>query len=253
MSYETIKLVEDGEVATVLLNRPSVMNAMNSKMRSEMLEVFERFEGRDDLRAVILSGAGKAFCSGGDINEIRELGIKGDVETIEKVMKSINRFVLEILNFSKPLICAVNGIAIGGALSLITCSDIVIASESARFGSGFINIGLVPDMGISFLLPNTLGVFKAKELLYTGKIIDASKAKEIGLVNMIVPDNELISTAKKFAKEIGEKPLRALKLTKRLVNNLLINSLLNVMEMELLMQCELIKSEEHKRLLEKFV
>jgi len=201
---------EDG-IATVTINRPKVLNALNDQVFSELKQVFEMMEDDDEVKVAVITGAGdKAFVAGADIAmmsthtflQARDLTYKGF-----KAQQTI-------AHFPKPTIAAVNGFAFGGGCEIAMCCDIRIASEKASFGQAEINLGIIPGGGGTQRLPRLVGMGIAKEMVFTGKPIDAKRAYEIGLVNRVVPHEELMNEVMKMAKTLMSKSTVTLKFAK---------------------------------------
>jgi 2-(1,2-epoxy-1,2-dihydrophenyl)acetyl-CoA isomerase len=192
MEFETIVLEKENGLATLYLNRPDVLNAIDNKMRRELLSALEDIDSDSGVRALILTGKGTAFCAGGDV---RGMG---------KSERMINPqpIIRKIANLEKPVIAAVNGTAAGAGCSLALAADIVIASTKAKFVLSFVKIGLVPDWGGLFFLPRRVGIAKAKELLFTASRISAEEAERIGLINGVMPESEFEQSVRKFAQQI---------------------------------------------------
>jgi enoyl-CoA hydratase len=203
-------------VATITINRPEVLNALNEQTILELLSRLEDAEKDDSVRAIIITGAGdRGFCAGLDLNIIR------GVSPIKATEHSrIGQILCNRIEASpKPSIAAVNGYALGGGCELAMACDIRIASEKAQMGQTEINIGLIPGWGGTQRLPRYVGKAKAKEMIFTGKRVDAKTAERIGLVNAVVPPEELMAKVKELALELAAKPPVAVRLNKTLINN----------------------------------
>ena len=204
-------------IATLTLNRPETLNAMNEAMMAE----FERFlldiEADADVRVVVLTGAGRGFCSGGDQKRDRDREgqeIYFDSDLGGGVVERLNRCVLRLQRLPKPVIGSINGVAAGAGCNLALATDIRIASDAARFGEVFARVGLVPDGGGTYLLPRLVGTAKALELIMLAEIIDASEALRIGLVNWVVAAEQLQAETAKLAKRLAQGPTLAYGLAK---------------------------------------
>ncbi|HKC65774.1 MAG TPA: enoyl-CoA hydratase-related protein [Pyrinomonadaceae bacterium] len=219
MSYETIQLEMREAVALITLNRPLALNAltimMGREFRSAIMEARER-----GARAVVLTGAGRAFCAGGDLREMQRLAEKeGRLEAFfDEPLSLIHDCVRLIRETPLPVIAAVNGVATGGGCNFALACDIVLASESAQFNQAFIKVGLTPDCGGTFILPRTVGWRRATELLMTGDMVDARRAAEMGMINRVVADEELIGEALNLAIRLASAPTAALARIKSLIN-----------------------------------
>jgi enoyl-CoA hydratase len=201
--------------ARIILNRPEVMNALNVELRQELIEALDLIENDQSTRALVLTGAGdKAFSAGADINIFREMS-PFQAKKYLRISKGASN---KIENLSKPVIAAVNGYAMGGGLELAMSCDIIIASDNARFAQSEINIGFIPGVGGTQRLPRIVGSKRAKELIFTGDLIDAQEAFRIGLVNRVVPKSELMSTVESLIVKICQKSPIALRLAKEAIN-----------------------------------
>lgn len=205
---------KDG-IATITINRPEVLNVLNKETYVEILSRLDDAEKDENVKVVVLTGVGeKAFCAGLDLKTVKEIS---PVEMVE-LAKLGHKLTLAIEDLAKPVIAAINGYALGGGLELAMACDIRIASENARLGQPEVNVGLIPGNGGTQRLPRLVGKGIAKELILTGKIIDAKTAQTLGLVNKVVPPEELKSAVEELAKELMGKPPLALKLAKELIN-----------------------------------
>ena len=204
---------QDG-IATLTLNRPDKLNAINKDLAVALNESLGRMTTDKSLYVVVITGAGRAFCAGGDLGVIGEGRKKNDTTELEPLLRAGMHAVLKIRSMAQPVIAAVNGAAAGAGMNIALAADIRIASENASFGQNFINIGLFPDYGGTYFLPQLVGPSKAAEMFYTGDMIDAREALRLGIVSRIVPDAELGSETLKLAKKIADAPsvsIRAMK------------------------------------------
>jgi enoyl-CoA hydratase len=205
----------DKSYGLISINRPEVMNALNLEVRKELLKVLDGAEKDDSVRALVITGVGdKAFSAGADIKMFQTMTPFLAKEYL-KITKSASD---RIENFPKPVIAAVNGYAIGGGLELAMSCDIIIASEDAKFGQGEINVGIIPGVGGTQRLPRLVGVKKAKEMIFTGDLIDAKSALEIGLVNSVVAKADLLESVEKLVAKIVSKSPLVLRLAKQAIN-----------------------------------
>ena len=219
LTKELIYTCEDG-MGTLILNRPDKLNAGTTTMYDGICQVADEVHNNDNVKVLLISGAGRAFCAGSDVrSRIAELAGETQGRQPEKSTKQLIRpygdFCGAIYNIGKPTIAAVNGVAVGVGLSIALACDIRIASEQARFGAVWVNIGLIPDGGATYLLPRTIGLDKALELAYTGEIIDARKAENIGLITKLVPHDDLMEVATELALKIATGPSVAIELMRR--------------------------------------
>ena len=221
MKYEHLLLEKKDKIATITLNQPEKLNAFSIKMRESLGLAVGEIAKDDDVRAVIVTGAGRAFSSGVDLTTTRAEPSR--YESLE--VTGPNFRVDLIFQLDKPVIAAVNGVCAGMGFSLALSCDIRIASEAARFSAIFIRRGLIPDCGATYLLPKIVGISKALELMFTGEIIDAAEAKQLGIVSRVVPPDKLMETAQELAAKIAQQPPVAIELTKRVVHRSMIDDL----------------------------
>ncbi|MEX2985455.1 enoyl-CoA hydratase/isomerase family protein [Streptomyces sp. C36] len=220
-SVESLVLhTTDNGVSWITLNRPHSLNAITSDQREHLISRLFRDSADHAVRAVVITGAGRGFCSGADLRAAPAAGlterVPGDVARMVK--DGAQRLISAVLDCEKPVIAAVNGTAAGLGAHLALACDLVLAAESARFTEVFVRRGLVPDGGGAYLLPRLVGPQRAKELMFFGDTLSAAEAERFGLVNRVVPDEELVGTARTWAERLASGPTRALALTKQLVN-----------------------------------
>lgn len=199
-----------GSVLRVTLNRPAKKNAMTSAMYNTLADVLNEAAKDDDVRVVVLDGAGDSFSAGNDVEDFLK-NPPGPGESPQA------RLMNALINFDKPLVAAVQGAAVGGGTTMLTHFDFVYAGESAKFQMPFINLALVPEFGSSFSIPARIGHLRAAELILLGLPFDAQRAAELGLVTRVVPDEKLLATATETAQRLAEKPAGALRAGKRLM------------------------------------
>lgn len=218
MDYETIILEKAEGIATLTLNRPDKLNALNTQMAIELMDALGKVDADRETRVLVITGAGRAFCAGADVNRFHALAEarkRGEPIREESLTAVMGRGPAMLQEMGKPIIAAINGPAVGFGCTLAAACDIRIASDGAVLGAIFARIGLTPEFGSTFNLPRLVGIAKACELVFTAKIIDAKEAKEIGLVNQVVPAAELMKATREMALTIAEGPPIALKLAKR--------------------------------------
>src|SRR5215216_415330 len=204
MTFETIQLEMRGAVCVLTLNRPDRLNALNVQVaRDFKAAVSEAREG--GARAIVITGTGRAFSAGGDLREMQEIAKQdGRVEAFfEEPLRLLNEAILLIRQTPVPFIAAVNGVASGGGCNLSLACDIVIAAQSARFNQAFIKIGLTPDCGGTFILPRLVGWRRATELLFSGDMVSAQAAAEMGMINSVSPDDELMNKVMAMAEKLA--------------------------------------------------
>jgi enoyl-CoA hydratase/carnithine racemase len=212
--YETLIVDEVDRVVTITMNRPRRKNAANSVMWEELSDVVRALHSADEVRAVVLTGAGGDFCSGADVS-----GEETRSRHMLHSMRHIGDLCLSLQRLAQPTVAKVRGVAAGAGLNMALACDLVIAAEGARFSEIFARRGLVVDFGGSWLLPRLVGMHRAKELVLLADIIDATEADRIGLVNRVVPEAELDATVDSIATRLAAGPPIALAMSKRLLNN----------------------------------
>jgi enoyl-CoA hydratase len=215
MELKNLLVQKDEKVAVITINRPSVLNSLNDETVSELQQCLREISKEGKTRVVIISGSGeKAFVAGADIGELKQC------DALSGYRKSINghRLLQHIENMEQVVIAAINGFALGGGCELALACDIRIASENAKLGQPEVNLGLIPGYGGTQRLPRLVGRGKAKELIFTGDMVDANEALRIGLVDRVVPLAELLKTAKEMAAKIASKGPLAVKSAKRAIN-----------------------------------
>lgn len=229
MEYKTIILEKDNSICRVFLNRPEALNSLDMVMRAELNDCLDVIANDTEIRAMVLTGKGRAFCAGSDITTLQQ-----EFQPLagRKRLKDLHAWLKKLINLEIPVIAAVNGAAVGAGFNLALACDIVIASEKAKFCQSFLKIGLVPDSAGLYVLPRIVGLAKAKELMFTAKMIDSSEAKNLGLVNQVLPEAELITAANSLAQELANGPTGAIGLTKRILNISLSSDLESILEFE---------------------
>ena len=239
-----------GTIATITLNRPEVRNAYSDQMVIELIDAVDRAERDANVRVVVLTGAGSAFCAGGDLKAMRDRTgmFAGDpFELRSEYLLGLQRVTRRFNSFEKPVIAAVNGAAIGAGLGLALCCDLRIASEKARFGSTFAKVGLIPGDGGAYLLMRVVGFSRALELVMTARVLDATEALAIDLVHRVVSPDRVMEEAYAMAEQIASLPPKAIQMSKaalyRCVDRDLETSLHLTTAMQGLIQC----TDEHQQ------
>src|SRR5215203_4782866 len=233
MNYETIKTEMRETVCLLTLNRPDRLNALTVQVAVEfkaaVAEAIER-----GARAILLTGAGRAFSAGGDLREMQEIAKSaGRVEAFfDEPLRLLNEAILLIRKAPVPFIAAVNGVASGGGCNLALACDLVVAAESARFNQAFIKIGLTPDCGATFILPRLVGWKRATELLFTGELIGAQAAAEMGMINAVAPDEELMNKVMAMAEKLAQAPTAAIGEIKMLLDASTANDIRSQLDLE---------------------
>ncbi|HEX9712838.1 MAG TPA: enoyl-CoA hydratase-related protein [Actinomycetota bacterium] len=238
MSDTIIYDVSDG-IATITLNRPDSLNALNTELSNAFIKAIGDAGSDLGVRAVIITGAGRAFCAGADLAEVQNQMEGGKQMRPDEILRTrYNPIVLGITEMPKPVIAAVNGAAAGAGSSVALACDIRIAGDKAKFLQAFIKIGLIPDSGAHWLLPRLVGQAKATELAITGETIDAEEALRIGMVNRVVPQAELLEQATAWAKRFATGPTVAYGLTKKAFRLAATADLSTVLDIEADLQAE---------------
>ena len=208
-----VETIQDG-IATLVMNRPDRLNALNNELATGLRDAFARLGENDSVRVVVLTGAGRAFCAGGDLGAIGKGRETKDTAQLDPILRAGMAAVLKMRTIPQPVIAAVNGPAAGAGMNIALAADIRIAAEEATFGQNFAKVGLFPDYGGTFFLPELVGPSKAAELFYTGDMIDAKTALELGLVNRVVPAASLAAEVRAYAQKLAQGPpipMRAVK------------------------------------------
>ncbi|MER5833036.1 enoyl-CoA hydratase-related protein [Streptomyces sp. NPDC002130] len=205
-------------VLSLTLNRPESLNALTPGQREDIIRLLAEASATPEVRAVVVTGAGRGFCSGADLRGAGTQGERLAGDVARTLRTGAQRLIAAVLDCEKPVIAAVNGTAAGLGAHLAFACDLVLAAESARFVEVFVRRGLVPDGGGAYLLPRLVGPQRAKELMFFGDALTAPDAERLGLVNRVVPDEELQKTSRAWAERLAAGPTRALALTKQLVN-----------------------------------
>lgn len=216
MSYETIRYEWADGVVTITLNRPDKLNAFNDAMIGETVDAFKA-AGRDDaVRCVVLTGAGRAFSSGQDLGDFE--GREATVSIAEHLRHGYHRLIRQMVTLEKPIVGAINGIAAGAGCGVALAADIRVAAASASFMLAFSRVGLIPDSGVNWFLPRLIGYARAYEMAITAERVPATKALEWGMVNRVVPGEQLPEIAAAYARQLAGGPTLAFGLTKRAMN-----------------------------------
>ncbi|MEP7235949.1 MAG: enoyl-CoA hydratase-related protein [Ignavibacteriota bacterium] len=232
--YQTILTSVSEGIFTIALNRPEVYNAFNERMTTDLLSAFKEAAKNETIRCVVLTGTGKAFCSGQDLKDAPSGGGKRSLR--DSLERRYNPLIRAMRNLPKPIICAINGVAAGAGCSLALACDYRICSENAKLIEVFIRIGLVPDSGSSWFLVKYLGIAKAFELAATGDDVSAQKALELNLVNQVVASDDLMIAAMKIATTFATGPTKAYGYIKKMMDKAAAMSLDEALDYEVYMQ-----------------
>ena len=233
MEFREIIYAKENRVATITLNRPAKLNAYSEVMVHEMISALADARDDDEVRAVIITGTGRGFCSGGDISRdfqypSRYRGHR--MEAMLEMRENMHQLVTLLRRFDKPAVAAINGAAVAGGLTLALCCDFRIAAESARLGDTSLKFALIPDEGGAYLFPKYMGLQNALKMSLFSEVYSASKAQELGLVTKVVPDDELMPTARQWAESLADGPPIAIRITKRMMYKQETMSLDNALE-----------------------
>lgn len=231
-------------VATLTLNRPDRLNALNAELGVALSKALDGVAADPEIRVVVINGAGRAFCAGGDLSAIRAARDRGATAELEPLLRAGQRMVLTMRTMRQPVIAAVNGAAAGGGMNVALAADIRIAPHDALFGQSFSKIGLFPDYGGTFLLPRLVGEARAAEMFYTGDLIDAQTALRWGIINREVPAAQLADEARLLAEKIAAGPPLAIRAVKQVLFAAEREELSQALEDEVRIQLECFDSED---------
>lgn len=243
MNFECITYTLDKGIATITLNRPDVFNAFNDTQSYELQDALKLAKKDDSVRVLILTGAGKAFCSGQDLKAIAS---SENRSLSESLYKRYNPIILAMRELPKPIICRLNGVAAGAGCSLALASDIIVASENASLIEVFIHVGLVLDSGSSYFLPRVVGSARAFEMSTMGTKVKAQQAFEWGMVNKVVPAEELDAAVAEYADYYAQAPTKAIAMMKKMLNKSFHSDLNTMLEYEAFCQELAGRSEDYK-------
>ncbi|OGA50216.1 MAG: hypothetical protein A3F74_16590 [Betaproteobacteria bacterium RIFCSPLOWO2_12_FULL_62_58] len=220
MTYKCLLYdVQDG-IATLTLNRPERLNALGDTLREDLYDAVTKSAADTGVRVLVITGAGRGFCSGGDVKAMSEREQTGQATSAsERLSPMRDRIILAMRDSPKPVIAAVNGAAAGAGMNLALACDMRVASTAAKFSQAFVKRGLAPDWGGTWFLPRIVGTAKACELIFTGETIDAAEALALGIVNAMVPPEELMAEAYRLARKIAAGPAVAIQLAKRAIHH----------------------------------
>ncbi len=237
----TIKLQREGNIARIVLARPDALNALNGDMKDRLGDLAQELQLDQGIRCVILCGEGRAFCAGSDIGTMTGF----DVRAGRARLQQAHRFILGLANLDKPVIAAVRGPTVGVGFSLALASDLIIASDTARFGLVFKKVGLAPDGGIAYFLSHAIGNRRAKELMLSARLFGAEEARDLGLVSELVEDANLENRTMEKAEELASSATFALAMGKRMFHAAAKPSLEEFLELESHIQTEVLQTQDH--------
>lgn len=247
----SIKLKIENKVAFISLNRPEVFNSFNREMALSLQDTLDVCETNNEVRAIVLSGTGKAFCAGQDLKEVTSPELNPGFKKI--LEEHYNPIITRIRSIKKPIIAAVNGVAAGAGANIALACDIVIADEKASFIQAFSLIGLVPDSGGTFFLPRLIGFQKASAIAMLGDKISAKEAERLGMIYKYVSSDEFEETVQKIAVKMANMPTKALGMIKHLLNKSMTNDLNAQLALESKLQIEAAQSEDYKEGVSAFI
>lgn len=250
---EHLKLNVSEGIATILLNRPDRMNAFTFDMIANWTEALQQCRRDPGVRVVVVTGAGKAFCSGGDIVEMGDRLGQPPAQRKDELFEKIQRIPLTLEDFDKPVIAALNGVATGAGLDLALMCDIRYAARSARFAETYVKVGLVPGAGGAHFLPRLVGTAKALELFFTGDFVDAEEAQRIGLVNKVFDDGTFMEDVMAIAKRIAKAPDLSIRFIKRAVYQGMRNDLRTNLDLISSHYAVVTSGEDHRAAVQRFI
>jgi 2-(1,2-epoxy-1,2-dihydrophenyl)acetyl-CoA isomerase len=253
MAEERVVFTQDGSVATLTLNRPEKLNAADDAMREELTAALENAQRRTSIRVVVITGAGRGFCAGGDIQKMVELKKDHQSVTFRGYLESGHDLVRKIRQLPKPVLASINGPAAGAGMNLALACDLRIASDQATFTQAFVRIGLHPDWGGTFFLPRLIGIGRAMEMLALGEPLGAAEACRLGLVNSVVSHDQLAAETRKLALRLAEAPPLPLALLKQALYERLETQLDLMMDFEVDAQMKCFESEDFAEGLKAFL
>ncbi|MDX9870949.1 MAG: enoyl-CoA hydratase/isomerase family protein [Clostridia bacterium] len=249
MQYQCLIYEKDADIARITLNTPKSLNALGLTMVKELLEVLEDAGKDSAIKVIVLAGTGKAFSAGGDV-ALMEQGLSAN--DARAWIDDIGKVILGIASMEKLVIASVSGIAYGAGCNLALACDFIAASEESKFCEVFANIGLVPDGGGTYLLPRLIGLARARELLFTARAITAQEAKDIGMIQYVVPGNELADFVRELAQKLAKTSSPATGITKKLLFQGFVQDFGQALDKEAVFQSLCMETEEHKKRIKDF-
>ena len=251
MNYTTVKcVIEEDGIAVVSLNRPEILNVLSNTMCKEATKLLKSLEKDPNVRAIVLTGEGRAFCAGLDLSEIRTG--EGDTVSIYRRMEAANSLIVLLTQIMQPIVAAVNGVATASGMNLCLACDLVVASRNAKFSQNFGHVGLIPDVGGAYLLPRIAGVSKAKEIIFLDRELSAEEAQRLDIVTQLVEPEQVMDTAKTLARKMAAGPSFAFSIAKKMLGKCEEMDITTALHMESLSQALLTNTEDHKKGMEAF-
>ena len=251
--YDNIKINNEAGIATITLDRPEKLNAFAGHMRRDLAEALEHAASARSVRALIITGAGRAFCAGADVAYMAELMERQDVDEFARLLGAGRRVLITIRQMTKPVIASINGPAYGAGFNLALACDLRIASKSATFSQSFVKVGLHPDWGGTYFLPRVVPTNLACEMFFLGDAINAERAAQLGLVNAVVPDAELKSETLKLAERLRDAPYKSIAAAKHAVYMSGESSLERMLQYETEAQLQCFQSPEAREMVKAFL
>jgi 2-(1,2-epoxy-1,2-dihydrophenyl)acetyl-CoA isomerase len=242
-AFSTLLYTQDAQIAQITLNRPERRNALNAQLNQDLLAAFSHARDDDNVRAIVLTGAGKGFCAGADLSDFAQQPTAEQV--YEGILTSYQPLMGLITTIEKPVIAAVNGVAAGAGAALALACDLLVMAEDASLMMAFSNIGLVPDAGACWFLLRQIGYSRAYQIAIEGERISAAQCREFGLTNKVTAPEQLLSEALAWAHKLAKRPTLALGLTKHALNHAAQNDLASTIEYEARLQKQTIPSHDH--------
>lgn len=240
--YENIKVENKNSIALVTLNKPEIRNALIAGLKSDLCDFFDKARVDSTIKVIILTGAGSSFCAGGDLSSLQKTNaIEGRTR-----VKAGHELIQSMLNIEKPIIAAVNGAAAGAGFSLALACDLIVASTSSSFIQSFAKVGVIPDLGSAYFLPQLVGPYIAKKMMFLSEHISAEKAYELQFVNEVVEDDLLLEKADAISNRLIEGPGISIGLTKHLVNKSIYSNLQEVLNLEASYQALCFETDDFK-------
>ena len=251
MNFTTVKcVIEEDGIAGVSVNRPEILNVLATTLCKEATQLLKSLEKDPNVRAIVLTGEGRAFCAGLDLSEIRTG--EGDTVSIYRRMEAANSLIVLLTQIMKPIVAAVNGVATASGMNLCLACDLVVASRSAKFSQNFGHVGLIPDVGGAYLLPRIAGVSKAKEIIFLDRELSAEEAQRLDIVTQLVEPEQVMDTAKTLARKMAAGPSFAFSIAKKMLGKCEEMDITTALHMESLSQALLTNTEDHKKGMEAF-
>ncbi|MGI9014451.1 MAG: enoyl-CoA hydratase-related protein [Phycisphaerales bacterium] len=245
-AYQAISINLAEGVLTITFNRPDVYNAINDAFTTELADALKQAARNPECRAIVLTGSGKAFCSGQDLGDLKSKYVPGHTPHLgDDLRRRYDPIIMRMTSMDKPIIAAVNGVAAGAGMSLALACDMRICSPHASFIEVFINVGLIPDSGSTWFLPRLVGMGRALELCMTGRKVDAEEAQRIGIANNVVPADQLVQEAQALAQRLAAMPARGLALMKKLLHQSFDHSLEEQLQAEAFAQDTAGRTHDH--------